>query len=144
MSAQDKASLLQSWFQEVWVEGNLDAIPKYMAPQGKAVGILRDMSVNPDDLHDLVYMMRSALGEMWFEFPMLMEKDDWLAAMVDVNSYCAKTGDPVNAVAHIMVRYENNQMVEMYNSFDFLSFFEQLGQLPPNSLALMLSGTKIG
>jgi hypothetical protein len=32
----------------------------------------------------------------------------------------------------------------MYHCFDALSFFEQMGQLPPNALALMLSGTKIG
>ncbi len=42
------------------------------------------------------------------------------------------------------MRFSENKMVETYNSFDFMSFFEQIGLLPEHSLALCLTGQRIG
>ncbi|WP_390914809.1 ester cyclase [Pseudosulfitobacter sp. SM2401] len=144
MMTSDKQTLLKNWYQEVWVDANLDAISKYMAPNGKAVGIFPDLVVPPDDMRDLISLVRPILDKMSFEFRLFIEQDDWLSAIVDAHCTCAHRGKPVNVISHVAVRIEDNKIAEMYNSFDSLSFFEQLGQLPPDSLALMLSGTKIG
>jgi hypothetical protein len=38
---------------------------------------------------------------------------------------------------------EGNNIVESYPSVNFLSFFEQLGQLPENAFELLLGGTSL-
>jgi hypothetical protein len=144
MTISDNAKLLKNWYQEVWVEANLDAIPKYMAANGKAAGIFPDLVMPTNDMEDMISLVRPTLDKMVIEFRLFIEQGDWLSAIVDSQCTSAVTGEPVNVISHVAIRVEDGKIAEMYNSFDALSFFEQMGQLPPNALALMLSGTKIG
>jgi hypothetical protein len=41
------------------------------------------------------------------------------------------------------MRYEGDRIAEAYNHFDMISFFEQLGAFPPETMALCMSGERL-
>ena len=57
-----KVKALKAWFEEVWVNGNLDAIPSILAPDARTRGIMGDMPFIADDMAELVTMVRAMLG----------------------------------------------------------------------------------
>jgi hypothetical protein len=103
----DKATLLKNWYQEVWVEASLEAIPKYMAPNGKAAGIFPDLVMPTNDMEDMISLVRPMLDKMNIEFRLFIEQGDWLSAIVDSQCTCAVTGDPVNVISLVAIRVED-------------------------------------
>lgn len=138
-----KIKTLQGYYDEVWVKGDLDAIPKFLAPNARSRGIMGDMPFAVDDLEELVTMVRALLGPLEITLPITMEQDDWLSALVEVKSYAVDTGDPVHVFGQMIVRFEGTQMIEIYSGVDSLTLFEQLGLLPENAMAVMLGGTRL-
>jgi ABC-type enterochelin transport system ATPase subunit len=135
-----KADIIRNWYQTIWMKGETDRVYEFMVKNAEANGILNDAAINPDDLENLVTMMRGAANNIVFDVPIIVVQDEWLAAVVTVECFALSNGNLVKASGHVMARFEGDKMVEVYNSFDFLSFFEQTGQLPDSSLALLLSG----
>ena len=138
-----KIKALQGYYDEVWVKGDLEAIPKYLSPDARSRGIMGDMPFAADDLEELVTMVRALLGPIEINLPITMEQDDWLSALVEVKSHAVDTGDPVHVFGQMIARFDGNQMVEIYSGVDSLTLFEQLGLLPENAMAVMLGGTRL-
>jgi hypothetical protein len=44
----------------------------------------------------------------------------------------------------VFARFDREKMIETYNCVDFVSLFERLDLLPENTVAMCLSGMKIG
>lgn len=42
-----------------------------------------------------------------------------------------------------MLRFEGDLFAEAYNHFDMIAMFEHLGALPPETMALCLSGERL-
>lgn len=138
-----KVETLQGWYDEVWINGDLDAIPKFLAPDARSRGIMGDMPFAISDLEDLVTMVRELLGPIEITLPITMEQDDWLSALVEIKSHGADTADPVHVFGQVIARFEDDKMVEIYTGTDSLTLFEQLGMLPENAMAIMLGGTRL-
>ncbi|GGX45781.1 hypothetical protein GCM10007385_11590 [Tateyamaria omphalii] len=138
-----KVKTLQGWYDEVWIKGDLDAIPKFLAPNARSRGIMGDMPFSIEDLTELVTMVRELLGPIEITLPITMEQDDWLSALVEIKSHSADTGDPVHVFGQVIARFEGIQMVEIYTGTDSLTLFEQLSLLPENAMAVMLGGTRL-
>ncbi|WP_299614515.1 ester cyclase [uncultured Tateyamaria sp.] len=139
----NKVKTLQGWYDEVWTNGDLEAIPKFLAPNARSRGIMGDMPFAIDDLEDLVTMVRELLGTIEITLPITMEQDDWLSALVEIKSHAADTGDPVHVFGQVIARFDGGKMVEIYTGTDSLTLFEQLGMLPENAMAVMLGGTRL-
>lgn len=135
-----KSERLLEWYQRVWIEGDLDAIDEYFSTETAANGIMPDMAVGPDDFRELVPMVMALIEGIDVSMLVTTEQDDWVAGLYKVSAMASHNSAPVVVMGQVLVRFEGEKMVETYNSFDFFGLFEQLGQLPPNSLALCLSG----
>lgn len=138
-----KVKTLQGYYDEVWVKGDLSAIPKFLAPNARSRGIMGDMPFDIDDLEELVTMVRELLGPIEITLPITMEQDNWLSALVEVKSHAVDTGDPIHVFGQMIARFEGAQMIEIYPGVDSLTLFEQLGLLPENAMAVMLGGTRL-
>ena len=88
-------------------------------------------------------MVRALLGPITMTFPTVIEQDDWLSALVEVQSHAAHNGDPVHVFSQIIVRFSGDRMAEIYSGVDSLALFEQLGLLPDNAMAVMRGGTRL-
>ncbi|MEP5630971.1 MAG: hypothetical protein ABJP79_03730 [Tateyamaria sp.] len=138
-----KIKTLKAWFEEVWVNGNLDAIPELLAPNARTRGIMGDIPFAADEMAELVTMVRAMLGPIEVSYPVTVQQEDWLSALVEVKSYAIDTGDPVHVSNQFIARFDANRMVEIYSGVDSLTLFEQLGLLPANAMAVMLGGTAL-
>ncbi|WP_425045521.1 ester cyclase [Primorskyibacter sp. S87] len=137
------AELLHKWYEEVWVNGNLDAIDDYFTPDTKAAGIIPEMRVGIDDFRDLVGAFQMHLEDIKFEMPMIVEQGDWASAILKADMKRADNGAPVTVTGMTMVRTNGQRIVEAYNQFDYVSLFEQLGQMPPDTLPIAMTGQKL-
>ena len=143
MNMSHKIKSLQGWCDEVWTNGNLDAISSFLAPDARTRGIMGDMPFVADDMAELVSMIREQLGPITVTLPVTVEQDKWLSALIEVKSRSLATGDPIHIFGQVIVRFENEKMSEVYKGVDSLMLFEQLGMLPENAMAIMLSGTRL-
>ena len=138
-----KSQLLKEWYDQVWVHGDLDAIDKFFDPSAMAEGIIPEMQVGPDDFRELVMAFHHHVGEIKVTLPKTIEDDEWVSAILHVHTSRADNGAPIEVTGQVMARFSGDKLVEAYNQFDFISLFEQLGQLPEDSLPICMTGQKL-
>ncbi|MEX0365716.1 MAG: ester cyclase [Ruegeria sp.] len=138
-----KSEVLKEWYAQVWEQGNTDVIGQYFDPDTMAEGLIPEMQVGPDDFRDLVTAFRYILGDIRVELPKIIEDGDWLSAILHVHTSRADNGAPIEVSGQVMARFRDGKMVEAYNQFDFISFFEQLGQLPQDTLPVCMTGQRL-
>jgi len=137
------ADVLREWYSEVWENGNTDAIDQYFAPDTMAEGLIPEMQVGADEFRDLVMAFRHILGDIHVELPKVIEDDDWVSAIIHLKTTRADNGAPLEAAGSVIARIRDGRMVEAYNQFDFISLFEQLGQLPQDTLPVCMTGQRL-
>ncbi len=136
--------LLKRWYDRVWVQADPDAIDEMFSPDTAESGLLAQISATPEDFKAVVPALLELVDDPVFTIEQSFEAGDWLSAVLRLRSVSATSGAPVEATGQVMMRVDNGKIVEVYNHFDFLSFFEQLGLLPEATLMVCLSGEKIG
>ena len=138
-----KTEILQQWYDRVWVDGDLDAIDQFFQPDATAEGIIPEFQVGRDEFRDLVTAFRYHVGDIRVELPKVIENGDWLAAILHVHTSRADNGAPIELTGQVMARFQDGKVVEAYNQFDFISLFEQLGQLPADTLPVCMTGQSL-
>lgn len=136
----DKVALLEQWFQRVWVEADLDAIETFFSMDAKAKGLLPEMRLGPQDYRDFVPLILALVEDVQIELVNNTESDEWIQSLYKVTGLSVANSAPVVVLGQVSVKVENGKFTEAYNCFDFMGFFEQLGQLPEQSLAICLTG----
>ena len=139
-----KLELLGNWYRRVWIEADPDAIDDYFAPRAGADGLMPDGQVSAEDFRALVPALLSLVRNLRIEVDRSIETDDWLWAQITVHATHAQSVNQIRASGQIMMRIEGDKIVEAYNAFDFITFFEQAGLLPEDAFLLLLSGERIG
>ena len=140
----EKRDILEEWYRRVWIEADLDAIDQLYSPDTQAQGLLPDLQVGPDDFRELVPMFLDMVEDPTVSLDKVMEDGDWASALYSMRVTNPANGQPVIGSGQLFARFDGDKMVETYNSFDFMSFFEQMGLLPEQSMALCLTGQRIG
>ncbi|MEX0304680.1 MAG: ester cyclase [Leisingera sp.] len=141
MPAQSsKVEILQSWYALAWSQGDLSAIDDYFLPGVSASGVVPSLKLSRNDFEAFVTSLRSRLRGIRITVTHAVEQGDWLAARIAFESACAATGNPVSTSGHVMIRFEDGKMAETHNQFDYITLFEQLGQLPQDTVAACLTG----
>lgn len=138
-----KSELLKKWYDQVWVQGNVDAIDQFFASDTLAEGLIPEMQVGADDFREFVTAFRYHLGDIRVDLPIVIENGDWASAIVHVHTSRADNGAPIEVTGQVMVRVKNSKIVEAYNQFDLISLFEQLGQMPEDTLPVCMTGQQL-
>jgi len=135
-----KTELLQHWFDEVWTKGNLTVIDEMLSPEAEANGLFPAFGLNIADYHDLTLAVRHLVDDISVRFSHTLDQGQWLAARTVISAKRADNEGPIDLTGQLFVRFEGAKMVEIYSHLNFLSFFEQLGQMPPDTLPICLTG----
>ncbi|MFK7881886.1 hypothetical protein [Roseobacter sp.] len=138
-----KAEILDRWYKDVWEDGKLDVIEDYFIPEEDMEHTAANFRIVPSEIREWVSILRSFVTDIKVKMLHSIEDDEWLSAMLEIKCTNAATGAPVKVYQQIMLRFEGNLKAESYPAFDFIRFFEQLGQLPEDTHALLLSGTRL-
>lgn len=133
------ALILAEWFRDVWINGDLDAIDRMFPPSSQAEGMMA-FSVGAEDFRELVPAYTELVEDFSIEVINLIEQGPWVAALISVKGKHAYSDAEISFSGQLMAKIENDVFVEVYNNFDFITFFEQIGALPPDTVALALSG----
>ncbi|SIO26428.1 SnoaL-like domain-containing protein [Rhodovulum sp. ES.010] len=140
----DRVLQLEDWYRRVYIDGDVDAVGELFTKESRAAGLMADMQVGAEDIAAFAMALVHLVDTPRLHIVKAVEDGDWLAALIECEAVRPSDGKPLRVTGQLMARYEGDKIVEAYNSFEFIGFFAQLGLLPEDSVAIGMSGQKIG
>jgi len=133
-------TLIRTWFKEVWNEGNESTLDRLFAPDGIAHGLPSPDGKTlqgPAAFKPFVKQFRGAFPDIRIEVLRTITEGQFVCAHCRVTGThhgpelgAAPTGAPIDFSGMTIVRVENGTIKEGWNSFDFMSMFQQIKVLP--------------
>jgi steroid delta-isomerase-like uncharacterized protein len=132
-------TLVRRWFEEVWNQGREETIDELLAPNGVGYG-LGDTEATiqgPAGFKPFVRNLRGALPDVHMSIEDSIAEGNKVTVRITVEGThkggqlgVAPTGRRVRFEGLVVVRIENGQIVEGWNSWDQLGLLRQIGALP--------------
>ncbi len=136
----ENAAILTEWYERVWQNGEAEAIDTLMKPDTLAGGLVPGMQIGPDEFKLLVATLDELIEAPKVRMEKLIEVGDWVSAFITFQATPRDGSPSFDCSAMTFARIKGGKIVEAYNTLDFVMFFESLGLLPPDTVALLLSG----
>jgi steroid delta-isomerase-like uncharacterized protein len=132
-------ALVREWFEQVWNAGDESAIDRLLAEDAMIYDLPTHGQVMRGKAAFLPFYrgLRAALSDIHIEIDQLVASGDFAVAHCRVSA--RHTGDGLGIAATerlvefsgmAMARVRDGKLVEGWNSFDFLAFYQQLGIMP--------------
>lgn len=137
------SDILRRFYKEIWEDGKTNEIDKYFHPRQEPDVLIAERAVDIQEVREWMNILRSLVHGMKVTFVHTIDEGDWTSALLKISCTCKRTGNPVVVHQQIISRQINGLLAESYPQFDFVRFFEQLGQLPEDTRALLMSGTTL-
>jgi steroid delta-isomerase-like uncharacterized protein len=133
-------AVVRQWFEQVWTQKREDAIERLLAPDA----LIHDLPT-PDGqpiqgaaaFKPFHARFVAAFPDLRIEVERTVTEGDMVAAYCRVTAThrgeglgIAASGRNVTITGIVMARIANGQIAEGWNSFDFLSLYQQLGIVP--------------
>ena len=132
--------ILKAWYETVWVKGDIEAVADFFDVDAMASGLMTDIAAHLEDFQAIVPAVLHSVRELHFSIEDAMEVGDRAWARVLLHTKKAEDMSPVHIPGQVMIRLKGGKIIEAHNCFDFVSYFEQMGNLPKDAVALMLAG----
>jgi hypothetical protein len=139
----DKLHILKDFFHVIWQQGRTSELDKFFADTAEHKGVMPGFTLSVDELHIFVAQIRALVSDIVFDVAHSMSQGHWLSAIFIVRAKSVSTGGLIEVPGQTFVRFEGDRIAEMYHAFDFLTFFQQVGQLPEDSHVVLMAGTKL-
>ena len=133
----DNAALARRWFKEVWNEKNEEAIGRLMAPESVVHGLggTDDSPLRgPEAFKPVFRTFHNALENINVSVEKTMVEGEWCTALCRVKGQHrgagfggAPTDRAVDFTGIVLARVRDGKLIEGWNSFDFLTMYQQLG-----------------
>lgn len=135
--------LLHYWFEEVWCKGNLDAVAEVMTHDTLISGAVSALAEPECDYGEVVAALRNLLGPITVTFTHAMETRDWVSVRLLADTSNPRDGAPFQITGQVMARVKDGRIAELHSNMDYFRMFEMLGQLPPEALAVCMTGERL-
>ncbi|CTQ59363.1 MAG: ester cyclase [Roseibium album] len=143
--------ILETWFQRVWNEEDETAIDEMFVRDGRAVGLGAQTRVGgsefrehemlgPDEFKVFQKALLGLVQDVKISVTHHMTSGEWLCALCVFEGRSRKTGEPIKMTGTVYGRFSDDQIIEAFNHFDFLSLFQQLGSLDGDTFDRCLCG----
>ena len=136
MSEENK-ELLRRWFEEVWNKGRGEAIAEMFAADGIAHGLAGEKDAplrGPAAFGEFHKNFHAAFPDIVVTVEDMIAEGDKVAARCTVRGKhtgdslgFAATEKPMEIAGICIIRVENGKIAEAWNSFDFMSLYQQIG-----------------
>jgi len=130
-------SVVRTWFEEVWNQGQEETIDRLFASDAVAHGLPGSALRGPKDFKPFFRRFRAAFPDIRIEVLQTITEGEMIAAHCRVLGTqqgdalgMAATGKPTEFFGMVFARVRDGQIVEAWNSFDFLTLYQQLGLVP--------------
>ena len=128
---------VRQWFKEVWNEKNEQAIDRLMAPESVVHGLggTADSPLRgPDAFKQVFHTFHNALDNIQVTVEKTLVDGEFCTALCRVRGQHRGEGfggpptdRDVDFTGVVIARVRDGKLVEGWNSFDFLSMYQQLG-----------------
>jgi predicted ester cyclase len=125
---------MRQWFKEVWNERREDAIDRLMAPDAKVHGLGDEVAIGSAGFKPIHRAFCGAFEDLRIEVLQTVVEGDRVAAYCCVTGRHAgdalggkATGNAVKFCGTAIGRVQDGRLVEGWNTFDFLTMYQQLG-----------------
>jgi predicted ester cyclase len=133
MSASPDA-IIREWFQQVWNERREDAIDRLMWPDSVVHGLAEGALTGPAAFKPFYRTICAAFGDFTVEIAQTLVDGDRVAALCHVTGRHVgdalggtATGKPVDFWGTTILRVRDGRIAEGWNTFDFLTMYQQIG-----------------
>jgi len=120
------SSLSYRWMKEVWDNGREDAIDEMMDANAIVHGIDGVNAPGPEGFKVFFKSFKQQFPDISIDVEDVISEADFETARCNVNAVDAN-GKKVNFSGITWLQVRNGKIVEAWNSFDFLSMYQQLG-----------------
>lgn len=134
---QNKA-LVYRWFEEVWNQGRTEVIDELMAADTIAHGLGEAALRGPEGFKAFHAQFRGALPDIQITVEdVISEGDKTVARFSGTGTHLGEhlgvppTAQPVTFTGMTITRWQDGQIVEGWNSVDFLPIFQAVGLVAP-------------
>jgi predicted ester cyclase len=123
------AELLKKWYDEVWNKANEGFIDEAMHKNVIVHGLDPAGFTKGVEAFKTFYKnFRASFPDTHVEVTPLVSDEEFAAGYCEVSAKTAK-GRDVSFSGLCVIRCKNGQLVEGWNSFDFLKMYQQLGHI---------------
>src|SRR5262249_49600017 len=132
-------SVVRSWFDEVWNQGREEAIDRLMSANAVAHDLPTPDGLplqGPAAFKPFFHRFREGFPDLRIDVTRTVTEGETVTAHCRVtgthsgNGFGAPTGNPIQFNGMCIARVQNGQIVEAWNEFNFLAFYQQIGMLP--------------
>ena len=132
-------SVVRTWFEELWNQGKEDTMDRLFASDGIAHGLGAEGAPmrGPEGYRPFYRAFREAFPDVRVEVLRTVTEGELVTAHCRVvgthhgNALGGPTGRPVDFSGMTIARVRDGKIIEAWNTFDFMSFYQQIGKLPP-------------
>lgn len=144
---ENKLEVIETFFDEVWSKENKKAIWELFVPEEEgsktAAGLRKEEKMGPEDFEGFHTTLLSLIQEVKITVDHSVIDNDWISARCTLHAKSKKTNEPVTITGSAMARITDGKIRQAYNYFDFLHLFEGLGQLPQDTMKILMEGGEI-
>jgi steroid delta-isomerase-like uncharacterized protein len=130
--------VVRTWFEELWNQGKEETMERLFAADGIAHGLGADGSPlrGPEGFRPFFRAFRQAFPDLHVEVLRTITEGELVTTHCRVtgthrgNGMGLATGNSVDFSGMTIVRVRDGKIIEAWNNFDFMSFYQQIGMLP--------------
>jgi predicted ester cyclase len=133
-------AVIRQWFEELWNQAREDTIDRLLAPGGLVHGLPTPDGkplVGGDAFKELYRQFRSAFPDMKIAIERVVSEGSTAAVLVRASGThlgdglgTPPTRKPVSFHGMVIVTAANGRLTEGWNTFDFLTMYQQIGLVP--------------
>ena len=138
-----KREVIERMFSEVWEQKRLPVLEEILSPSIKPEDDLFANLAPRRDYGVLIEVVHALIGPFDLTITQFMENEDWASAQFRIQSPGRDLSTPVDVEGMLMARFEDGLIAEITSQIDCFLLFEQLGQLPSDSMMACLSGQEL-
>jgi hypothetical protein len=123
-----ETTLLFKWFQQVWNEGNENAIDELFSVDGIAYGVADEINIKgPEEFKSFYNGFRKQFSNINVIVGDVISQDEVESARCIVDAIHIDSGKKVHFTGICMAKISNGKIIEGWNNFDFLKMNQQIG-----------------
>jgi predicted ester cyclase len=123
-----KSTLLHTWFEEVWNQGQRGAIEKYLTPDTIAYGFGPEgQSGGIEGFQEFYDGFRKQFGDIHVKLEHVIQQGDFECALCFVTATEKASGTKVDFTGTCFAEIKDGKILHGWNHFDFLKMYQQLG-----------------
>ncbi len=135
-----KIDICRDWYERVWINGDVDAVDEFMGSDIASSDMVPDHTLDREEIKVVVEALRAQVRDLDVTINHHIEDGDWISIHLTVTGTSRTSGNKINATGQCMMRFEGQCIVETYNHFDFVSYFQQAGLLAPHAMEMGMMG----